>query len=634
MAFRVFACGRGTVKREEFRTNPTADAWASHTVRSQPAAEFLYPDPLHVFACGDFQLMARDHWLDLRGYVEFDQPSAHVDALLSHAARQLGVEEEILTDPLRIDHVEPELASSESPRDDYLSLEERANLIAQMAILRAPLIFNRANWGGTTESKPLPGEPYISVVVAARNDNHGGNMLVRMQAFLDSWIGLAKRYNLPSEMIVVEWNPPAGRGRLQDEIRWPDSTGPCDVRFIQVPPEVHGSIPNAATVLFHQMIAKNVGIRRARGQFVLATNLDIVFSPELIEYLATRPLDPQAMYRMDRTDVANRIPPGAGLDELIAYCRSNVIRIVAREGAYDTDGARIRPVETGDLVAPGSGLRLGRGWHGLERFAEGTPLRYFDSGAEVVFEGSGGREVLLDVEVGPSAPVGGLALEVANCTVHLHGRHQLRLTLPADAGRFALRVHNGGVALIQDFRLLDLLVFSIQWGSVSAARDGNLEIVSSRPARDWSKGTLLPSPYAGQMRNPAYLHANACGDFTMLSREAWFAVRGYPEFPIWPTHLDSVFCYAAYHAGFREVVLGDPMRVFHIDHAAIWTPDSEEERAARAKKMGIDLFRYSTLIKHVHYMRRFNAPMIFTPRNWGLADLQLPESTPGPRMLS
>ena len=29
------------------------------------------------------------------------------------------------------------------------------------------------------------------------------------------------------------------------------------------------------------MIAKNVGIRRARGEFVLATNIDILFSSEL-----------------------------------------------------------------------------------------------------------------------------------------------------------------------------------------------------------------------------------------------------------------------------------------------------------------------------------------------------------------
>ena len=77
--------------------------------------------------------------------------------------------------------------------------------------------------------------PYISVVVAARNDNHGGNMLKRMQAFIDSWLGQSKRYSLPSEIIIVEWNPPPDRVKLAEELRWPSDTTPCDVRFIEVP---------------------------------------------------------------------------------------------------------------------------------------------------------------------------------------------------------------------------------------------------------------------------------------------------------------------------------------------------------------------------------------------------------------
>src|ERR1035437_3562466 len=81
--------------------------------------------------------------------------------------------------------------------------------------------------------------PYISVVVAARNDNHGGNMIGRMQAFIDSWISQAKQHNLSSEIVIVEWNPPADRARLMDDLRWPLDMGPCEVRFIEVPREVH-----------------------------------------------------------------------------------------------------------------------------------------------------------------------------------------------------------------------------------------------------------------------------------------------------------------------------------------------------------------------------------------------------------
>src|ERR1039458_10043886 len=194
--------------------------------------------------------------------------------------------------------------------------------------------------------------PYISVVVAARNDNHGGNMIGRMQAFIDSWIGQAKQYNLSSEIIVVEWNPPADRARLMDELRWPPDMGPCEVRFIEVSREVHDRLPNAAAIPLHQMIAKNAGIRRARGQFVLATNLDIIFSAELMKFLGERRLERRKMYRMDRTDVASHIPAGATVDELLAFCESHRLRIFAREGEMKLSSNGRRAVEDQDIVEP------------------------------------------------------------------------------------------------------------------------------------------------------------------------------------------------------------------------------------------------------------------------------------------
>ena len=74
------------------------------------------------------------------------------------------------------------------------------------------------------------------------------------------------------------------------------------------------------------------------------------------------------------------------------------------------------------------------------------------------------------------------------------------------------------------------------------------------------------------------------------------------------------------------------MRIFHIDHAAIWTPGSEEERSARAARIGVPLVGYPDLVKYFHYMRRFNAPLIVTQDNWGLRDTMLPETSCYPRI--
>src|SRR5689334_23000094 len=112
-----------------------------------------------------------------------------------------------------------------------------------------------------------PSTPYLSLVVAARNDDHGGNLLGRMQAFVNGWIGLSKRHGLSSELIVVEWNAPADRPPLAQALNWPDDLAPCTVRFIDVPPAIHRRYRHADCLALYQMIAKNVGIRRARGRF-------------------------------------------------------------------------------------------------------------------------------------------------------------------------------------------------------------------------------------------------------------------------------------------------------------------------------------------------------------------------------
>ena len=495
--------------------------------------------------------------------------------------------------------------------------------------------------------------PYISVVMAARNDNHGENMLGRLQASLYSWIRLAQRYGMRSEIVMVEWNPPKDRLPLKDALQWPSDAGLCDIRFVTVPPEVHSAIPYASAIHLHQMIAKNVGIRRARGQFVLATNIDIIFSAELMRFFAERRLERGKFYRMDRYDVASDIPAGTTVDELLWFCDRNIQRVSTREGTWSTNGDNLRPVEPGDIVTAESGIRLGAGWYGLET-GDGFPKRYLGSEAEVALSRRDAPDLFIDVETGPSARDGQAELvafddagvEVAAATIT--GRAKLRITLPDgfSSGRIRLATRHDGVPLLQDPRLLNLRVFEISWHDIewpsstplpdeqpSPASTGGsswrLSVIGARPGVNWTRAIPGHSPHAASIRNAAYLHTNACGDFTMLSREDWNTVRAYPEFPIWPMHIDALLCYAAYHAGIREVVLRDPMRIFHIQHlsASGATPEGEEELKARVARKNVPIIDYPSLLSYFNHMRRFDVPLIFSGENWGLAAEALPETT-------
>jgi hypothetical protein len=138
-------------------------------------------------------------------------------------------------------------------------------------------------------------------VATSRNDDHGGNLLPRMQLFVDGLADQAERFDLPVELILVEWNPPADRRSLVEALRWPPATQ-FQPQVITVPREVHNSFPNAERLPLFQMIAKNVGIRRARAPYVLASNIDILLSDELFAFMKAG-LKPNAMYRVDRHDV-------------------------------------------------------------------------------------------------------------------------------------------------------------------------------------------------------------------------------------------------------------------------------------------------------------------------------------------
>ena len=174
--------------------------------------------------------------------------------------------------------------------------------------------------------------PTLSIVAAARNDGHGGNLLERIRLFVDGLTVLCERHALAAELVLVEWNPPADRAPLAEAVGWVKGPCACGVRIITVPPEVHRRFAHSEALPLFQMIAKNVGIRRARGRFVLATNVDVLLSDALVAFCASGGLQRERLYRMDRCDVPESPPDSVSIDELLSWCAQNVFRIHARDG--------------------------------------------------------------------------------------------------------------------------------------------------------------------------------------------------------------------------------------------------------------------------------------------------------------
>jgi hypothetical protein len=768
------------------------------------------------------------------------------------------------------------------------------------------------------------GEPYLSLVVTSRNDDHGGNQLGRMQAFVSGWIAQARRFSIPSELIVVEWNPLPDRPPLAEVLKWPDDLGSCTVRFIEVPSELHSRYAHAEALPLYQMIAKNVGIRRARGRFILATNIDILFSSELAAHIAERKLKSGRMYRIDRYDAMSDIPENAPIEEQLEYCRTHLIRINLREGSFAVapDG---RPrLSEGDVAPASSGLLFGRGWMPVERYMASEPFRWVGERAELLIDGAPAGATGLQLEVEPGPGTGGAALDLeivgeGNRTlarVTVAGRSRLRLPLERPLpSKLWFRVHGGGVPAPRDPRVLNFRLFRIDWykdaagggatvqpiggaglivaawnalqhlinrlahggalvnltvpvsprlrrvlkayldwnGVIGMARQsgtwwkrrrqfqhlapagadvfapgsglapgagwklmeeyrgegfrrasdgaevvvpaaapsgeiglqieagacdisvldpaggilirqrvggiaflrvpvragGRTEVLrieckdpagapvevkvfwcgwaaaegGGQPVRfaqpwgagwewDAETGAMVASgpaelivrtfarpkplyfeaasdgPVAFELRDaagavaasfrgegreihrielplernrthvltlsasgpfrayhcdwnespssssatPAFLHTNACGDFTLMAREHWFDLRGYPEFDLFSMNIDSVFCFTAHHGGAREEMLEEPMRIYHIEHGSGsgWTPEGQARLFERIAAKGLSFLDNEEILIWAAQMNRLNSPMIFNHDNWGMEGIELKETVIGP----
>ena len=156
----------------------------------------------------------------------------------------------------------------------------------------------------------------------------------RMTLFVNGLITQTRRYKISMELIVVEWNPPDGLPLLHEVLPKPKKKDYLVLRYILVPSDVHNRYRLAGNIPLFQMIAKNVGIRRAKGEFILCTNVDLLFSEELFNKLATKNLRKDTFYRANRCDVPDGIDTQWPLDQQLAWCRQHIIKRIGKDPRF------------------------------------------------------------------------------------------------------------------------------------------------------------------------------------------------------------------------------------------------------------------------------------------------------------
>lgn len=208
----------------------------------------------------------------------------------------------------------------------------------------------------------MAGGVEISVVISGRNDNWMGTFDRVTAACCQHNAELLARFAKQFEILFVEWAPLEDRPTLSTALVKIDPNVVCYV----VPRPVHERLrPKLPFLQYH---ARNVGVRRANGRIVLATNADILLSEPVVQRLLA--LDDRTLLRTPRRDVSSRVLDADDLESRLRAAAANENLVIEHALWRTTPTGAKAPYWTnaaGDFIAMSR-----RAWNRVGGFHERT----------------------------------------------------------------------------------------------------------------------------------------------------------------------------------------------------------------------------------------------------------------------
>jgi len=135
----------------------------------------------------------------------------------------------------------------------------------------------------------------LSAVCCGRNDNYGGHFL---ESALYSLNSMLKTFD---EVVYVDWNTEEGKKIVTDELHLENRDKLC---VFHVTPDLVEKITNGTpTPPMCEVLAKNIGIRRATGDIICCVNLDVIVPPREHIDLMYQKLEVGDMITLTKQDV-------------------------------------------------------------------------------------------------------------------------------------------------------------------------------------------------------------------------------------------------------------------------------------------------------------------------------------------
>ncbi|OHS99024.1 hypothetical protein TRFO_08576 [Tritrichomonas foetus] len=145
-------------------------------------------------------------------------------------------------------------------------------------------------------------KPFVSIVIVGRHDGFSNGFEERTQHFFTSISQHLKNAPLANfEIVFVDYATPTENKKLSEIFQF-DETLKKKIRFINVPVKSHYRLNRElnAKVSFYEYIAKNIGIRRAKGKFILTTNPDNLYNSDFFDKIQRKQFNDGILYRTNR----------------------------------------------------------------------------------------------------------------------------------------------------------------------------------------------------------------------------------------------------------------------------------------------------------------------------------------------
>lgn len=446
----------------------------------------------------------------------------------------------------------------------------------------------------------------FSFVATSRNDNHGGNMKIKNNYFVNSWINQVNQLKLSAELILIEWNPPEEEPRLKDEIKFKFKLHPgAQIKIITVPKEIHEQYDYSDKINLYQMIAKNVGIVRSEAEYIVCTNTDILFSQKLLNEINELALkNKNVVYRADRHDI--------DLDKFDNY-------EIDTENFFETKTVINTKYYSHDLIKNKK--------YYVNRSLKNYIINFYPT-LKLIFFSNTPTENKMIINLRKLKflfqnlfiSIKNIFISIKDFLIKVKSRsifsydwmYIIFRTAPKKIFGFAIFIFYPFLFITQQigasYKNIEFVNKTFKYMNNSLKNSFNIFLNFIRPFKE-----------AFSILIEKKLNTNACGDFTMTSKENWIKIKGYWELDAYSWHIDSV---AMWNFLYKKSKFKDLKNfTYHINHSigSGYTPGSDE-LFKRLENKKIKYLTQSDLITSINVLHRTGE---YNNDNWGLKDIKL-----------